>query len=174
MMRGRKEFAFYLSVGVGMALSCSSFMMVAGLFEVTSLLWILGALVLGWVFCVALALSIGELAGMFPSAPAIVTYFKAAFGDRIALVFIYLYLAFIVLIAGVESYLFGRVAEAVVPGLPPLAVVVVLLVAVVAANLLGLELPRLIQHGPDTGRIVWVRPTYQMVRQILTNPAYKG
>ena len=144
-MRGRREFAFYLSVGVGMALSCSSFMMVAGLFEVTSLLWILAALVLGWVFCVALALSIGELAGMFPSAPAIVTYFKAAFGDRIALVFIYLYLAFIVLIAGVESYLFGRVAEAVVPGLPPLAVVVVLLVSVVAANLLGLELPRLIQ-----------------------------
>jgi amino acid transporter len=128
-----------------MALSCSSFMMVAGLFEVTSLLWILVALVLGCVFCAVLALSIGELAGMFPSAPAIVTYFKAAFGDRVALMFIYLYLVFIVLIAGVESYLFGLVAEAVVPGLPPLAVVVVLLVSVVAANLLGLELPRLIQ-----------------------------
>jgi amino acid transporter len=144
-MRGRREFAFYLSVGVGMALSCSSFMMVAGLFEVTSLLWILVALVLGCVFCGALALSIGELAGMYPSAPAIVTYFKAAFGDRIALLFIYLYLVFIVLIAGVESYLFGRVAEAVFPGVQPLAVVVVLLVSVVAANLLGLELPRLIQ-----------------------------
>ena len=128
-----------------MALSCSSFMMVAGLFEVTSLLWILLALVIGCVFCGVLALSIGELAGMYPSAPAIVTYFKAAFGDRVALMFIYLYLVFIVLIAGVESYLFGRVAEAVVPGLPPLAVVVVLLVSVVAANLLGLELPRLIQ-----------------------------
>lgn len=144
-MRGRREFAFYLSVGIGMALSCSSFMMVAGLFEVTSLLWIMVALVLGCVFCAALALSIGELAGMFPSAPAIVTYFKAAFGDRVALIFIYLYLVFIVLIAGVESYLFGLVAEAVVPGLPPLAVVVVLLVSVVAANLMGLELPRLIQ-----------------------------
>jgi ethanolamine permease len=144
-MRGRREFAFYLSVGVGMALSCSSFMMIAGLFEVTSLLWILAALVLGCVFCGALALSIGELAGMYPSAPAIVTYFKAAFGDRMALVFVYLYLVFIVLIAGVESYLFGLVAEAVVPGLPPLAVVVVLLVSVVVANLFGLELPRLIQ-----------------------------
>jgi amino acid transporter len=144
-VRGRREFAFYLSVGVGMALSCSSFMMVAGLFEVTSLLWILLALVVGCVFCAALALSIGELAGMYPSAPAIVTYFKAAFGDRIALIFIYLYLVFIVLIAGVESYLFGRVAEAVFPGVPPLAVVVVLLVSVVAANLIGLELPRLIQ-----------------------------
>jgi amino acid transporter len=144
-VRGRREFLFYLSVGVGMALSCSSFMMVAGLFEVTSLLWILIALVLGCLFCGALALSIGELAGMFPSAPAIVTYFKAAFGDRVALMFIYLYLVFIVLIAGVESYLFGRVAEAVFPGLPPLAVVVVLLVSVVTANLIGLELPRLIQ-----------------------------
>jgi amino acid transporter len=136
---------FYLSVGVGMALSCSSFMMIAGLFEVTSLLWILIALVVGCVFCGALALSIGELAGMYPSAPAIVTYFKAAFGDRVALMFIYLYLVFIVLIAGVESYLFGKVAEAAFPGVPPLVVVVVLLVSVVAANLLGLELPRLIQ-----------------------------
>ena len=144
-MRRALEFPFYLSVGVGMALSCSSFMMVAGLFQVTTLLWVLLALVLGGVFCTVLALSIGELAGMYPSSPAIVTYFKQAFGARAALVFVYLYLIFIVMIAGVESYLFARVTRAIVHGPPPLVIVVILLVCVVAANLLGLELPRSLQ-----------------------------
>jgi ethanolamine permease len=144
-VRGPREFLFYLTVGVGMALSCSSFMMVAGLFQVTTLFWVLVALVVGGVFCIVLALSIGELAGMYPSSPAIVTYFKAAFGERAALVFVYLYLIFIVLIAGVESYLFALVMRALLPGIPPLAIVVVMLVAVVGANLFGLEFPRGLQ-----------------------------
>lgn len=144
-MRRRLEFPFYLSVGVGMALSCSSFMMVAGLFQLTTLPWVLLALAIGGVFCTLLAFSIGELASMYPSSPAIVTYFKAAFGASTALVFVYLYLIFIVLIAGVESYLFALVMREIVPGLPPLAIVVALIVCVVTVNLLGLEIPRGIQ-----------------------------
>lgn len=38
----------------------------------------------------------------------------------------------------------------------------------------GLKLPRLIQSGPETGQIVWVRPSYQMIQRILVNPAYAG
>jgi DNA invertase Pin-like site-specific DNA recombinase len=38
----------------------------------------------------------------------------------------------------------------------------------------GLDLPRLLQTGAAAGTIAWVRPTYQMVQQILTNPAYAG
>jgi DNA invertase Pin-like site-specific DNA recombinase len=38
----------------------------------------------------------------------------------------------------------------------------------------GLTVPRLVQVGADTGLINWVRPTYQMIQQILTNPAYAG
>jgi hypothetical protein len=38
----------------------------------------------------------------------------------------------------------------------------------------GLEMPRLIQHGAEAGRIVWVRPTYQMIQQVLTSPVYAG
>lgn len=37
-----------------------------------------------------------------------------------------------------------------------------------------LQMPRYIQSGPDAGRLVWVRPTYQMFQQVLTNPAYAG
>ena len=37
-----------------------------------------------------------------------------------------------------------------------------------------LEMPRYVQSGPDAGRLYWVRPTYQMFQQVLTNPAYAG
>lgn len=37
-----------------------------------------------------------------------------------------------------------------------------------------LALPRCAQTGATAGTITWVRPTYQMIQQILTNPAYAG
>ena len=38
----------------------------------------------------------------------------------------------------------------------------------------GLTLPRLVQHGPEAGRVIWVRPSYQMIQKMLVNPAYAG
>ena len=38
----------------------------------------------------------------------------------------------------------------------------------------GLTMPRLIQCGAEAGRVVWVRPTYQMIQQVLTSPVYAG
>lgn len=37
-----------------------------------------------------------------------------------------------------------------------------------------LEIPRLIQRGLDKGQIIWVKPTYQMIQQVLTSPVYAG
>jgi DNA invertase Pin-like site-specific DNA recombinase len=37
-----------------------------------------------------------------------------------------------------------------------------------------LKMPRLIQQGPEAGHILWQRPTYQMIQQVLTSPAYAG
>jgi DNA invertase Pin-like site-specific DNA recombinase len=37
-----------------------------------------------------------------------------------------------------------------------------------------LRMPRLIQCGAEAGRITWVRPTYQMIQQVLTSPVYAG
>lgn len=37
-----------------------------------------------------------------------------------------------------------------------------------------LVLPRCAQSGAAAGSISWVRPSYQMIQQILTNPAYAG
>src|SRR5262249_49797502 len=38
----------------------------------------------------------------------------------------------------------------------------------------GLPMPRYVQCGLDAGQLVWVRPTYQMIQQVLTNPVYAG
>jgi DNA invertase Pin-like site-specific DNA recombinase len=38
----------------------------------------------------------------------------------------------------------------------------------------ALRMPRLIQQGPEAGRTAWVRPTYQMIQQVLTSPVYAG
>ncbi len=35
-------------------------------------------------------------------------------------------------------------------------------------------MPRFVQDGTDQGHLVWVKPTYQMFTQILTNPVYAG
>lgn len=37
-----------------------------------------------------------------------------------------------------------------------------------------LKVPRYVQYGPDAGRLFWIKPTYQMIQQILTSPVYAG
>lgn len=38
----------------------------------------------------------------------------------------------------------------------------------------GLLMPRYLQDGVDYGQLIWVKPTYQMLTQVLTNPVYAG
>jgi amino acid transporter len=144
-MRRSTEAVFYMSIGAGMALGTVAFTMVAGLFEVVALPWAVLALLIAAALCSAIALSVGELASMWPSAPAIWTYFKMAFGKRTALTLVFLYLIFIIMIGGVESYLFALVMRAMLPVLSPLPTIVVLIAGVVVANLYGLDLPRSLQ-----------------------------
>jgi DNA invertase Pin-like site-specific DNA recombinase len=37
-----------------------------------------------------------------------------------------------------------------------------------------INMPRLFQKGIDKGQIIWVKPTYQMIQQVLTSPVYAG
>ncbi len=144
-MKQRGEFLFYVSVGAGMALATISFTMLSGLFLEAPGGWVVTGMVLGGLMCGVVAASVGELAGMFPSAPGIRTYLKAAFGNRPSIFLTHLYLIFLIMIAGAESYLFSLVVAQVAPGLPHMAVILVLLGGVVLVNLYGLELPRNVQ-----------------------------
>jgi DNA invertase Pin-like site-specific DNA recombinase len=38
----------------------------------------------------------------------------------------------------------------------------------------GLLMPRYVQNGVDSGRLIWVSPTYQMFTEILISPVYAG
>src|SRR4051794_29006383 len=37
-----------------------------------------------------------------------------------------------------------------------------------------LGIPRFVQTGLQAGKVIWVKPTYQMIHHVLTNPAYAG
>jgi ethanolamine permease len=140
-MKGALEFAFYVSVAVGMALATSSFTVLSGIFQVEAGYGVLLAIAIAGLLCVILSLSVAELAAMYPSAPGIRTYLKPAFGSTPALVLVYLYLVFTVLMAGVEGYMFGLVV-ANVTAVNPLLSTLAVIVGVTAINLAGVQLPR--------------------------------
>jgi amino acid transporter len=144
-MKGWKELFFYVTVSCGMALATSVFTMVSGLFEITNGLGAALGIALAGLFCLVIALSIGELASMYPSAPAVRTYLKTAFGDYASLFLVYLYLISVILVAGLESFIFSEVLHAALPMATALPTIIILLCAVTASNLAGLELPRLVQ-----------------------------
>src|SRR4029077_15298815 len=90
------------------------------------------------------------------SAPGVRTYLKVALPPRTSLFLVYLYLIFMIMVAGIESYLFAQVVRALFPQLPALALVLTLLACTVIVNLLGLELPRGVQMFTTTALIVSV------------------
>src|SRR5690242_16729389 len=101
-MKKYSEIIFYATFCAGLALGTSSFTLISALFK-TSTGWIVVAsVILAALFCILIASSIAELASMYPSAPGIRTYLKEAFSNRFSLFFVYLYLIFMVLVAGIE------------------------------------------------------------------------
>jgi len=144
-MKKYVELMFYVSFGAGMAFGTSSFTMMSGLFEITTTLWVVVAIVLSGLICILISNSVAELASMYPSSPGIRTYLKVAFDNRISLLLVYLYLIFMVLVAGVESYMFALVVKAIFPNASSMLVVLGLLTFTITVNLLGFELPRGLQ-----------------------------
>ena len=128
-----------------MALATSSFTMIAGLFEVVEVSLVLLAIFIGGLFCIIIASSISELASLYPSSPGIRTYIKAAWGDRLSLIFVFMYLIFLVLIGGVESYVFVLVIKSLFPAITPSVVVLILLLIIIGVNILGFELSKNMQ-----------------------------
>ena len=121
------ELMFYVSFGAGMAFGTSSFTMMSGLFEITTTIWVVIAICLSGFLCILISSSVAELASMYPSSPGIRTYLKVAFDNRVSLLLVYLYLIFMVLVAGVESYMFALVAKAIFPNASAILVVLGLL-----------------------------------------------
>ena len=87
------------------------------------------------------ALSLGELAARYPEAGGNYVYLREAYGP--ALAFLYGWKCLLVMDPGLTAALamgLGAYAQATVPGLAPKAVALVAIVAVAAANAVGLRL----------------------------------
>lgn len=155
-MKKAFELGFYVTFGAGIAFGISSFTILSELFKVASSFWIVVSICLAGVVCMLLSSAIAELASMYPSAPGVRTYLKVALPPRTSLFLVYLYLIFMIMVAGIESYLFALVVRYLFPQLPALAVVLTLLACTVIVNLLGLELPRGVQMFTTTALILSV------------------
>jgi len=155
-MKKAFELGFYVTFGAGIAFGISSFTILSELFKVASSFWLVVSICLAGCICILLSSSIAELASMYPSSPGVRTYLKVALPPRTSLFLVYLYLIFMIMVAGIESYLFAQVVRALFPQLPALAVVLTLLACTVVVNLLGLELPRGVQMFTTTALILCV------------------
>ncbi|TPW09165.1 MAG: amino acid permease-associated protein, partial [Halothiobacillaceae bacterium] len=81
------------------------------------------------------------MARRFPASAGLRTYLKAAFGDAVSLFVVFMYLFLVLLIAGVESYVFAGIVEQFIPDFPRWLTIGLLLGAVITVNLAGVELP---------------------------------
>jgi len=155
-MKKAFELGFYVTFGAGIAFGISSFTILSELFKVANSFWLVVSICLAGLVCMLLSSAIAELASMYPSAPGVRTYLKVALPPRTSLFLVYLYLIFMIMVAGIESYLFALVVRQLFPQLPALAVVLTLLACTVMVNLLGLELPRGVQMFTTTALILSV------------------
>ncbi len=144
-MKKAFELGFYVTFGAGIAFGISSFTILSELFKVANSFWLVVSICLAGLLCMLISSSIAELASMYPSSPGVRTYLKVALPARTSLFLVYLYLMFMIMVAGIESYLFAQVVRKLFPGIPPMVLVLSLLAATVIVNLLGLELPRGVQ-----------------------------
>ncbi len=138
------EFLEYVATSAGMALACSAYLVIADLqTQVGS--WAPLAVIGGFLVCVVLALSIGELAGQFPGAPGAYTYFRTSFGPRVGLACSFVVLCVVILFAGAECRALLITARPLLGGIPEVLTVSFVLAATTAANLVGKALPRAVQ-----------------------------
>lgn len=141
----RAELSSYVAASAGMALAASCYTMLGSLFGAIDGTWIVLVVVIAGGFCGLVSASIGELAAMFPSAPGIRTYLRAAFGNHFSLAVLFLYLVMVATAAGVEGTVATTVLSNVLPEAPKVAIVLALFLLVITTNALGLEAPRMLQ-----------------------------
>jgi len=140
------EIADYVSVSAGMAIASSGYMMMsemAGLVRGPSYL---AAIAFAGLVAIAISGSIAELASAFPSAPGIRTYVRASLGEYASLLSTFAVLAVVFLFAGVESYVLALSVRQFLP-VPPYVLTLATVAFIIGINLVGLQLPRLLQLG---------------------------
>jgi amino acid transporter len=140
-----RDLAEYVAVSAGMMFGASCYLVLGTIAGANSVRDIVLAIVIAAGLCIAVALSVGEMASRFPTAPGIRTYLKRAFSDEFSLFFTYIALLVITLFAGIELKVF---CDALLPGASTherAFGAVVLTGGLGYLNVTGRELPRVVQ-----------------------------
>lgn len=93
------------------------------------------------------ALSYGELVSIYPSAAGNRVFLKRPMGDVASLTISFMWTVVILGAAGVEAYVLGNVLHFLVPEIPALAWSVISLTAILAINVVGVEISGNVQMG---------------------------
>ena len=140
-----REFIFYCTVSIGMAISTTSFALISGVFETLSIYWVVLSILISGGLCLIMTRPIAELAGSFPAAPGIRTYLAKGFDNQIALFFVFLYIIFMILVGAVESYMFSAIVQILMPSIPSFITVLAVILIITVVNIFGWEMPRNMQ-----------------------------
>jgi len=129
-----------VATSAGLTLATSTFVMAAQMAYLVAgdSAWL--AILVGGLLCLAAAACFSELNGLYPSAAGIRLYFARAFSERIGLTTALLYMAVVMSIFGVESYVLSAALSQVVPGVPPLVWIVGMVAVVCVLNIRGVKL----------------------------------
>lgn len=144
-MGRRLEFLYYLSVAIGLAIANASFTITSQLFTLADTATVVVAIIVAGGLLFLVAQTVAELASALPTAPGVRGYLYRAWGDGVSGFATYVYLCFVVLVAALESLLFGIVLRESIPELPIELVAVGIISITASVNLLGLSPPRWLQ-----------------------------
>lgn len=144
-MGRRIEFVYYLSVAIGLAIANASFTITAQLFTLADTATVVAAILVAGGLLFLVAQTVGELASALPTAPGVRAYLYRAWGDGLSGFATYVYLCFVILVAALETLLFGMVLHQLFPGVRIELVAVAVISLTATINLLGLSPPRWVQ-----------------------------
>jgi amino acid transporter len=145
LRHSKVEFIYYCSVGVGLALSTSSFLLIALLFRLGDVGAVILAVVGAAILCGLVALAAGEMARTYPSGAGIRTFSRQAFGETVSLFVTFTYLSVLFLVAGLESCLLSTLLQITFPSVPTFLWLAIIFAGVIALNIRGVKLSAPVQ-----------------------------
>jgi amino acid transporter len=185
-MKHLTEILDYVSISAGMALAASCYMILGQLYasgsnsNSSSALGVPLAIGVAGAFCLMVASSLSHLAATYPSSPGIRTYFHVAFGNKASFFLVCVYLAMVVLVAGVEASIVKSLLTPLLGATFAPVAVLAIFVSVIVVNLLGLDAPRVVQIGATVVLVLFglglgVFAQWQPVSPSLTvSPAFEA
>lgn len=142
------KFNRLVAITMGTPLASSVFLSILLMvFMAGDLLNLIVSIAVATAIVVLASFAYGQLVSIYPSAAGNRIFLKKPMGDTAAVVFSLMWIFILLAAAGVEAYIVGYVFNFLLPEIPPYAWSVIVLAAVTAINLVGVEISGNFQVG---------------------------